>query len=74
MCNDNYFNIANKSIPQIYALYLVVGIDLFIVLMFVMFLWSEHRAESKEVEYFKQKELAVHDFAVKIKGFTLKNY
>lgn len=55
-------------------MYICVGIDVFIIICFLFFLISENNAESKEIENFKARELAVHDFTVKLSGFHLNSY
>lgn len=52
-------------------IYVTVGVDLFIVAIFILFMCSENSAEKKEVSTFKERELAVNDFTIVIKGFKM---
>jgi hypothetical protein len=51
-----------------------VGIDLFITLGFLFFLCSEKEGEEDEVDYFKQFQLTLKDFSVKLTGFNSKTF
>ena len=65
------YTLAGRQVPSQAIIFITVGIDLFIILCFLFFLISEHKAEVKEINYFKMKELAVNDFTLKVSGFRL---
>ena len=65
------YTLAGRQVPSQTIIFITVGIDLFIILCFLFFLISEHKAEVEEITYFKLKELAVNDFTLKVSGFRL---
>jgi len=75
-CLDpSYPFFANKVDIDIRILtYVFVGIDMFITLGFLFFLCSEKEGGLKEVEYFKQFQLTLKDFTVKLSGFNSRSF
>lgn len=71
---DNFIFGNSFTLKTQIIVYICVGIDVFIIICFLFFLISEHKAERDEIKQFKAKELAVHDFSVKISGFHQDKY
>lgn len=72
-CVHSEYTLGSLTLSSPILTYVVLGIDIAIIIFFLFFLCSEDKAEDKEEEYFKTKELALNDFAVKVSGFTLTN-
>ena len=72
-CVHLEYNLGNLTLSSPILTYIVLGIDIIIIVFFLIFLFSEDKAEKKEEEYFKMEGLALNDFTVKISGFTLNN-
>lgn len=60
--------------PSATLLNLLVGNDLLIICMLLLFYISEARAEEEETKYFKSQQLSLDDFSLKLKGFSMTNY
>ena len=73
-CEGESFTLSKITLSTSNIIYATVGIDIFIIACFLLFLISENRAEQTEIDNFKMRELAVHDFTVKISGFHLNRY
>jgi hypothetical protein len=52
----------------------VVGLDFLCCLILALFYCSEGRAEEKEITYFKQSQLSLNDFSLKISGFNVATF
>jgi hypothetical protein len=57
-----------------YLIYGVVGIDLLCCLILTFFYCSEVKAEDQEVDYFKQQQISLDDFSIKMKGLNIATF
>jgi hypothetical protein len=72
-CVDQVYSLGNQLSSNT-VFYLLVGADLAICLIFLLFFCSEASAEKEEVRFFKTQQLILSDFSLKMKGFTMSTY
>lgn len=68
-CLNPEYKIMDYPINSKIILLVVVGVDLVVVLMFMVCVCLETKSENKLVAFFNKQQISVEDFTLELKGF-----
>ena len=63
-CYNNVYTFGSISLQSKHFLYMVVAIDLFFCLGYIIFMLIENVSESRQENFFNMNQLSLKDFAV----------